>query len=258
MTSLAKLQNRMMACLVEESTPLSGHWSEQQQAGLAVYRNNYRAATLEALSNVYERTARLVGEATFTRAAIHYLVTHPPYSWSLDRLGEGFFSICEALFKNDPEVAELARLEWTMHCVFTSQDCEPMQAVNFANATTGFTEDEWCEMRLRFTSELTVHTCAYDLISLWQDTADDQTTPVSHKLSEPHAVMIWREAERPVFRLVSSYETTALQAMMAGASYGDACELVIDILGEDEAASAAGNMLGRWITDGVVLGIEEG
>jgi hypothetical protein len=255
MTSLATMQNQMMASLVGEGAIAPECWSEQQQVGLAVYRNNYRTATIEALHNTFERTCRLVGEATFTRAAIHHLVQHPPHSWSLDHVGQDFGSTCEVLFQDDPEVSELAWLEWAMHCAFTAPDVDAMQTSTFAEATAAFESDAWYELRLLFTPEITMRVTAYDLIALWQQTAEAKAVQPVSKLSANHSAIVWREGELPVFRLVADYEATALQAMMAGASYGDACEIVMAACPADEAAAAAGVMLSRWLTDGLGVGI---
>lgn len=256
MTSLATMQNQMIASLVGEDAILSGYWSKQQQAGLAVYRNNYRTATIEALHNTFGRTCRLVGEATFTRAAIHHLVQHPPHSWSLDHVGQDFCSTCAALFQNDPEVSELAWLEWAMHCAFTAPDVDAMQVTAFAEATASFESDAWYELRLRFTPELTARVVTHDLIALWQQTATAQAALPVGKLSASHSAIVWREGELPVFRLLANYEAGALQAMMGGASYGYACEIVLAACPADEAAAAAGTMLSRWLTDGLVVSID--
>lgn len=256
MSSLSAMQNRIIATVVAQDADLSDCWSEQQQAGLAVYRNNYRTATVEALQNTYERTCRLVGEASFIQAAIHHIIQHPPHSWSLDHLGEGFSATCAALFQNDPEVSELAWLEWAMHGAFTASDVDRMQAAAFAEATASFGADDWYAMALRFTPELAVGVVTHDVIALWQQTAEARVANPVRKLDRPHAAIVWREGERPVFRLVADYEAAALQAMKAGANYGDACEIVLAACPGDEAASRAGTMLSRWLTDGLVIGID--
>ncbi len=255
MTSLAAMQHQMIATLVAEDVEISALWSDQQQAGLAVYRNNYRTATIEALQNFFERTCRLVGEASFIKAAIHHIIQHPPHSWSLDHVGEGFSSTCAELFRNDPEVSELAWLEWAMHCAFTAPDVDAMQTSAFAEATAAFESDAWYELRLGFTKELTMRVITHDLIALWQQTAEPQAIQPVSKLSVNHSAIVWREGELPVFRLVVDYEAAALQAMMAGASYGNACEIVMAACPADEAAAVAGTMLSRWLTDGLVVSI---
>ncbi|MBL4835799.1 MAG: putative DNA-binding domain-containing protein [Pseudomonas sp.] len=255
MSSLATMQSQMIASLVAEDADLSQCWSEQQQAGLAVYRNNYRTATIGALQNTFERTCRLVGEASFIKAAIHHIIQHPPHSWSLDHVGGGFSSTCAALFRNDPEVSELAWLEWAMHGAFTAPDITPMHVTAFAEATASFESEDWYEMVLRFTPEIVVGVVTHDLIALWQQTAEAPAAEPVGKLNAPHSAVVWREGELPVFRLLADYEAAAMQAMRDGANYGDACEIVLAKCPVDEAAALAGAMLSRWLTDGLVIGI---
>src|SRR3546814_3597676 len=92
---------------------------------MSVYRGNYRSALVEAMRSTYERTEKWVGEAAFRRAAAHHLIAHPPSSWTIDDAGAGFDRTCAELFANDPEVAELAWLEWTMLEAFTAPDVAP-------------------------------------------------------------------------------------------------------------------------------------
>ena len=111
--SLAASQAAFMAQVLDEEATLPPAWNATQSEGMAVYRNNYRSSVVEALRSTFERTARWVGEGAFRQAAAHHIIMHPPASWTLDEAGSGFDLTCAELFANDPEVTELAWLEWT-------------------------------------------------------------------------------------------------------------------------------------------------
>ena len=242
----------MLACIQDDARDLPPGWTGRHAAGMAVYRNNYRTALVEALRATFERTERLVGEASFARAAAHHVILHPPTSWTLDLAGEGFDITCATLFTHDPEVAELAWLEWTMHRAFVARDTQPLDPAGFAAASAGFGEAEWNTLRLRFVDGLAVATVRHDLKALWQSLGEDRTGPVIEPLGEQACAVVWREAERPVFILVPAAEGAALEAMLDGASYDDACALLIELLGEEDAIPAAGSMLSRWLSEGLV------
>ena len=243
MTSLASLQEDMLAGILDEDRPLLEGWTARHAAGLAIYRNNYRSALVEALRSTFERTAKLVGDASFERAAAHHVILHPPTSWTLDVAGEGFDATCAELFAHDPEVAELAWLEWAMHCAFVARDVVPLDMAGFAEASAGFAEADWTELRLRFVPGIAWRAVRHDLKALW-------SRAETESLDDPVSCVVWREGERPAFLLLPQAEGEALAAMAGGASFGEACALLAERLGEDEAVAAAGTMLGRWISEG--------
>lgn len=59
-------------------------------AGLAVYRNNIRAAFLRALEETFPAVRRLVGDGFFRYAAHEYFHRHPPRARLVPRYGDAF------------------------------------------------------------------------------------------------------------------------------------------------------------------------
>ena len=251
MSPLAVRQAEMMASLLDDERALPAGWSERHASGLDIYRNNYRTALVVALRATFERTERLVGKDSFARAAAHHLITHPPSSWTLDLAGEGFAETCAELFANDPEVGELAWLEWAMHTAFVTRDCLPLAPADFMQAAQGFGEDDWTNLRFKFAPAVTVRTVDHDLKLLWNSLAEDGEAAQIGPVTAPAAAIVWREGERPVFLLVPQAEGEALAAMIAGVSYGEACDAMVARCGE-EAIEMAGTMLRRWLGEGMV------
>lgn len=251
MSPLAVRQAEMMASLLDDERALPEGWSERQAVGLDIYRNNYRTALVEALRSTFERTERLVGKDSFARAAAHHLISHPPSSWTLDLTGEGFADTCAGLFVQDAEVSELAWLEWAMHCVFVTRDCLPLTPAQFVEAAQSFDENDWTDLRLAFVPGLAVRTVRHDLKRLWTSLAEDGEAAQIALVTAPAAAIVWREGERPVFLLVPEAEGDALAGMIAGASYGEACDAMIARCGE-ATIEMAGTMLRRWLGEGMV------
>lgn len=260
--SLAASQAAFMAQVLDEVTASPANWSPRHAAGMAVYRNNYRSSLVEALRSTYERTARWVAEDPFERAAAHHVITHPPSSWTLDEAGRGFDVTCAELFASDPEVAELAWLEWSMLDVFTARDVQPLNAAGFGEATAGFAEEDWGAMRLGFVPGLAMREVRHDLLALWNALGSEEFERTENTLPQPRTCIVWREGERPVFVLADPAEGAALAAMIGGASYEDACAILAQGAASDEevqqAAMRAGAMLGRWLNDGLIAGVEAG
>jgi Putative DNA-binding domain len=259
MTGLAAAQTAFLARIQDDSLPLPAGWTDRAAAGMAIYRNNYRTALVDALRETYARTARWVGEDAFRQAAAHHLILHPPSSWTLDAAGLGFDQTLAEIFVQDPEVAELAWTEWAMLQVFGARDAVPMNAAGFAAATAGFGEAQWDGLRLQCMPRLATRLITQDLPAIWQQleaalTAEEDTdfVPVDAPLAAPLACHVYREGEQPVFVTAPAYEYGALTAMLADASFGAVCELLAEQLGPEEAAQEAGAMLGRWLHHGLI------
>ena len=252
MNSLASMQEAFLARILAEDD-----LADNRAPGFAIYRNNYRSSLVEALRATFERTERLVGEASFRAAAAHHCIAHPPSSWTLDLAGAGFAETCEELFANDSDVAELAALEWAMHEAFTTRDMNPLDMAGFAAATTGFGEEDWSELRLDFLPGLSIGWAKHDLVRLWSSLGGKDEAVDLVALDEDHAVITWREGERPVFVLRDAWEGRALDQMRSGASFAEACAVIAGDLGEEAAVNEAGLMLARWLSDGFVASVAQ-
>lgn len=256
MNALAEQQHSFMAALLDEERMLPADWGGHHAVGLAIYRNNYRTAIVEALRSTFERTQRLVGESAFRRAATHHVIVNPPSSWTLDMAGEGFDETCRQLFAEDPEVAEIAWLEWAMHRAFVARDTVPLSAQAFTGICASLVDTDWEDLRLAFVPGLTLAPVCHDLSRLWPSLNGADEEPTILSLETPHYALVWRQGECPVFVLKSDIEARMLAALESGATWGDACAILVGALGEDGAVVEAGQMLGQWLSQGLICGID--
>lgn len=255
MTPLAQTQDAFLACLLDDDAALPGGWSAagdaRRAAGMAVYRNAYRARLMDVLRETYERTARLVGEDAFRQAAAHHLITHPPGSWTIDLAGDGFAGTCAELFARDPDVGEIAWLEWAMHRAFTAADGTPWTAAEWAAATVDFDAGQWDAMRIELMPGTAMRPVTFDVLRLWEMLADGGIEPAPVKLKDPAWLLVWREGERSVFGLIPPAEGQALSALQNGATFGELCADLSARHEPTEAAAAAAMVL-RWLTLGLL------
>jgi hypothetical protein len=252
---LKDLQAAFMAQILDEEAPLPDGWDDRQQRGMGVYRNNYRSSLVDALRNTYARTASWVGEEAFHQAAAHHVIANPPCSWTLDDAGAGFDKTCADLFANDPEVAELAWLEWVMLEVFTAPDEALLDVAAFTAATQKFGEEDWANMRLTFLPGIKVKMVAHDLRAIWQALKEEELIRPDFSLDQPCGCVIWREGERPTFQMADAEEVAMIELLREGASYGDACMSMAGEGDPSDAAMRAGAMLGRWLNEGMIAAI---
>ena len=90
--------------------------------GLGVYRNNYREQLRSSLRTAFPYLTLWLGDSEFDRAAEAHIALHFPNSWTLDHYGYDFPATVEALFPEDPEVPELAWLDWAMAEALVADD----------------------------------------------------------------------------------------------------------------------------------------
>lgn len=204
--SLQQWQADFIACLHDADVPLPRGWGAAMARGLEIHRNNYRHALMEAMRSTFERTLRWVGDASFEAAAAHHLVAHPPSGWTLDDVGAGFARTAATLFAREPEVADLAALEWAMHRVFVAADATALDLAGFRDATAGFEEDDWSGMRLLTLPGIGIVEVGTDCVALWRGLAGDARPPEPSRLARPHAAIVWREGWQPVCCLVDAGE----------------------------------------------------
>ncbi len=225
--------------------------SPQSLRGLPVYHYAYRASLIEALRDVFERTLGWLGDELFEEAAQAHIARHPPNSWTMSDYGLGFEDTLALLYPDNPEVGELAWIDWSLRIAFNGPDAAPLDVASLA-------EVDWDAARLHLAPTLVMRPVTTNCAALWSALTDDNPDPPAAEISA-HSVMltVWRHDLMPRFHSVTDEEHHALAMAREGLSFGAICAF----LGEgsdDETAVAerAGAMLGRWISEGVLVAVE--
>ena len=216
--------------------------------GMAIYRNAYRGRLADALATSFERTRRWVGEDMFELAAAHYILTNPPKSWTLDAYGADFPETLTGLFAQDPEVAELAWLEWHMQQAFAAPDRATLTPAALADA--GLEEADWEHLRLAPAAGLASRNVSHDLAALWHALVDGPAERSVLAATAPAMLLVWRKDLSPHFRLLELKEFAALKPLLDGASFGEAASQV----GESELPRF-GQWFAQWLSEGLFSAI---
>lgn len=212
--------------------------------GMAIYRNAYRGRLSDALASSFERTRRWVGEEAFEQAAAHYILTHPPHRWTLDRFGEGFPTLLGTLFAEDPEVAELGWLEWQLQQAFAALDAPLLTAADLAEAS--LSEEDWARLRFSAAPGFAARNVCYDVTAIWPLLRDDAANAAPQALPEPGWLIVWRQDLSPRYRLLGPAEGNALTALARGTSFGGVAAAV----GADQLPQFGGWFAG-WLAEGL-------
>ena len=249
---LAAVQQRFHATVTGLDPAAVLDWPSEMRAGLAVYRTAYRSRLLDCLRGGFDKCRKWIGDEGFDAAAAHHLILHPPASWTLDDVGRGFSETLAALFPDDPEVEELAWLEWQMQQVFTASDEPVLAAAQFADRAATYGEDDWLDLRLTFVPTLRTRIVKSDCAALWTAIDQQAEIPPLDVSGKVATLLVWRSELRSHFRLLGDDEAVGLALMQGGATFEELCAALVVTCGDEQGVAAAGTMLGRWMTDALV------
>jgi hypothetical protein len=247
--SLAELQRRFFAEIVTERA------DRPASAGVAVYRNAYRARLIEALRGTYPRVHAWLGDAAFDAAAAHHAILHPPQGWTIDAAGDGFAETLAALYRADPEVEELAWLDAGLATALVAADEGALTPASFAACVADYDDLAWTNLRLRLAATLTWRPIRTNVARLWSALSDGGDVPALDLPDGVAALAVWRDGLVPRFRALDAHESRALAGLAAGDSFGAVCDMLASELDPDTVAGRAGAMLGRWVGDGMVAAV---
>lgn len=216
---------------------------------LAVYHNAYRMQLLACLRDTFEKTWSWMGDESFDAAGRQHIEKHPPTSWTLSDYGHTFAKTLAELYPQDPEIAELAWLDWTLRRAFDGPDAASLSAERLASI-------DWETARLHLVPTLRVTSIATNCAAIWTSLAEEAMPPAAARLETPTALRVWRQDLTPRFRSIGPEEHQALSLAIGGHRFSAICERLA--LGRDaEAASqAAGAMLALWLQDGLIADVD--
>ena len=242
--NLRDLQRSFVASLLGDAVPSAGASAQ----GMSVYAHAYRSQLLACLRDTHAKTRQWIGEEAFDSAAKAYIALHRPRSWSLDDYGEGFASYLDDKWPNDPDVGELAWLDWTLRRAFSGADAMPVERASLTNV-------DWDDAVLTFVPTLRWRYVRSNVAALWRALDEDNSPPMAVIKDTPLALRVWRDGFSTRFASMSAIEATCLDLMTTGASFGEMCSDLAARLGENDAANTAGSLLGDWLREGLITAV---
>lgn len=248
--SLGDLQRDFSSFLRADGNHTFARVALPARRGLAVYHYAYRATLIATLRDVFERTHAWLGDDRFDTAARAYVAGTSPHSWTLADYGHGFGCMLAGLYPQNPEVAELAWLDWSLRAAFNGPDAAQIDMASLA-------EVDWDGARLHLAPTLAWREIRTNVAALWH-ALDQQceTPPVAELLDVPAILTVWRQDLMPRFHTVGADEHRALMLARDGMAFGGICEMLVAAHDDANAAAAlAGAMLRRWIAEGVVTAV---
>ncbi|MBL8476964.1 MAG: putative DNA-binding domain-containing protein [Methyloversatilis sp.] len=249
MSALARLQSHFIDYLHDRPNDFLDTLADA--GGLAkadrahIYFNAYRVRLLDTLKDSFDKTWAWLGDERFESAALAWIADHPPSRFSLRPFGERYADGLGAMYPDDPEVSELARLDWAMRQAFDGADAEPVTGATLA----GFDDGDWAQVVFRLHPTAQWLRVTRNTLDLWHAMDRSDAPPQVEVLDRPGSLLVWRKGFQPHFRSIGDDEAAMLQAMASGTPFAAACESVL----AEDARTLIGGWLARWLDDELLV-----
>jgi hypothetical protein len=246
--NLLALQRNLRDHLIQGSPDIGREIRGDPAARLAVYHHAYRAQLMDCLRDMFERVWAWLGDAGFESAGQKHIELHPPHGWTLAEYGSGFDHTLKDLYPSDPELAELAWLDWSLRRAFDGPDANSIEGVYLSRVN-------WNNAILCLVPTLHIAPIATNCAAIWTALSDSRSPPGVQRLAAPMALRVWRVGLTPRFRSIDALEQHALQMVIEGATFATICK-TIESARHSKAAEVAGSFLASWLQDGLITSVE--
>jgi hypothetical protein len=220
---------------------------------LAIYRNAYQVRLIDALHDTYPILHGLLGDEAWLAMGEAYVAAHPSVFRSIRWYGgdlADFLARCPP-YADEPILAEVALLEWTLAEVFDAQDAEALPRA----ALAGVAPAAWGDLTFQFHPSLRRLELNWNTTAVWKAMSADETPPRPELGTAPAPWLLWRQDLQNYFRSLSGVESAALDAALRGRSFGEICGDLSTLLPLEEIPAAAAGLLGSWADSGILIGI---
>ena len=254
-TKLSEIQHAMRL-KIEASGSGGDDIALNHQAGvpgierLSIYAGGYMARTQEALQEVYEAAAHVLGAEVFHELAHDYAKAYPSTNYNLTYLGRHlpeFLKSWEGA-KELPFLSDLAALEWEIAMAFHAFDEPPADSSKLADLSI----DDWENTRLVFQPSVSIVKSAWPVLDIWNVRKKPPEKIRVELLNRPQNVLVSRRGWEPQCRLIQDAECQMLETLMNRQTLGAACE---EASGEVFAVS---EWFAAWNSGGLIARFETG
>ena len=233
---------------------LSGEAKDTPADRLGIYHSAYRLRLCEVLSESFEKTSSYMGSVLFDQEANQFVVQQPPAERNLGRYGSNLPAFLAQRYPDNPELAELAQLDWDLRTRFDGANHPALCAADLAPQADGHLA--FIDMPQPLHPSVVLRDSRTNAIKLWRAIDDDVDVPeVAYLPKEdeangPPGLMVWRWNLQPHFMRLDPAQYRFMQSLAEGLSINESseCWADTDVLPTPE-------VLGAWLKDWLAQGI---
>ncbi|MCX4186689.1 DNA-binding domain-containing protein [Methylophaga sp. OBS4] len=226
-----------------ESTPMMSAAER-----LHIYANAYRLRLKEALETDYEKLHAYLGDQQFDLLMDRYIDAYPSQTTSLRFYGMDMPTILTGItpYNQHAELYELALIEQAFANSFDAADAAVITLEDFA----GIAQHAWPELKLGFQPSAQLLQLKTNAFAIWKALANEKTPPAAVLHDNEECWLLWRRSDLiSHYRPVDPAEQAALSAAVAGHSFAEICEVLLNYFSEEETPMKAIGFLQRWVED---------
>jgi uncharacterized protein (UPF0276 family) len=218
---------------------------------LGIYHHAYRARLAEVLAESFAKTYLYMGSDQFDRDAKAFAVSHPPTVRNLGRYGTEFVDYLAALYPANPELRELAQLDWDLRTTFDGPDVPALDAATANAGTHTEAGPQWLNQLQPLHPSLKLRAISTNVVQIWRAIDMDAEVPEVVHHEAHRTLMVWRKALQPHFQTLEPDQATFMQALAAGGSIDATCTAFAgtEVLPDPQRLAA---WLQAWLEDGLL------
>nr|WP_245213954.1 DNA-binding domain-containing protein [Rhodoferax sp. AJA081-3] len=217
---------------------------------LGIYHNAYRVRLADVLADSFAKTCLYMGSDTFAEHATAFAVAHPPMARSLSRYGADLPAFLAGLYPDNPELHELAQLDWDLRTRFDGADV-PALDPDTAQAAADGQAPAWLGWPTPLHPSLVLRSIRTNVAQLWRAMDADTDVPPAQQWAEERFLAVWRKGLQPHFQSMDADEAAFLRCLQAGQSVDQAATALAGtaVLPDPQRL---GGWLQAWLNDGVL------
>ena len=254
--SLEVVQKRFANALLDvdlfaQTLPLFSAPTSPLEARFAFYRGNQISIWTNALSNAYPVLLKLVGTEFFAQLAGAYGRSFPSQSGDLNHFGADLATfLAQSSFNADyPYFADVAALEWQVHCAYYAADAEVLSLPSLINGAA----EKLSDVRLILHPATQLFESPTASVSVWLSHQNDEEQNSRFNLLEKNYGLITRNAWLVKVVALNEADFLALQAIKQQSALGAALEVAIDVNPHFDVAAS----LNVWCSAGAFSSYKE-
>jgi Putative DNA-binding domain len=219
-----------------------------QRARLSVYADAYFFRIREVLAQIFPVVHWLLGAPLFHNLVTDYLLASPSKSPNIHHVGDALPEYIATQWPNElaPAAADLARIELELSRCLDAADGTPLAVTALANVAP----DAWEALRFHFAPSVSVVRGKHNLRVFTEAMQENRRPEPPYANRESHLTLVWRQMYTPFFRWLLPAEGQTLAALLAGQTFGEACEAASLCQGTPEDVA---RFIARWMNDGLIV-----
>lgn len=253
MSAVLSLQAPFQTALLQDQPVPVDLLKRRGEPQFAVYRNAYRARLRGALRENFEVLPLVMGDDAFDDLANGYIDTHPSSHYSLRWFGHqlaAFMAEQDDLVPH-PAMVDLARMEWALRTAFDAPTVDALAPDALAKVQA----EDWPHLRLGLHPAVQMLDMQWAIGPVWHALkAEQDDVPPPDALD--HHLLVWRHGLHTQWKSLNTAEATFVQSLQAGHTFGETCEALAGVVGDDNAAKTAATQLRECLGNGVIASVQ--